>query len=153
MNCPFKSHLMTWETYTKVVRVCTECTKHYEHLPNIQFHPLLPSEQPQFVGHGLYKVSKAFHRDAGPYWLQCFPQLCQVGWMSFGWWTILDTHRKLLSVKNPAVLQFLTQTGVPGTYHHTPFKGTSIFCLAHHPLNSTHTQSMSQLSQGFKIII
>uniref|UniRef100_A0A8C7FQH2 Engulfment and cell motility 1 n=1 Tax=Oncorhynchus kisutch TaxID=8019 RepID=A0A8C7FQH2_ONCKI len=29
--------------------------------------------------------------------------------MSFAWWTILDTHGKLLSVKNPAVLQFLTQ--------------------------------------------
>jgi hypothetical protein len=37
--------------------------------------------------------------------------------MSFGWWTILDTHGKLLSVKNPAALQFLTQTGAPGTYH------------------------------------
>ena len=53
-------------------------------------------------------------RDVGPYLLQYFPQLFQVGRMSFGWRTILDTHRKLLSVKNPAVLQFLT--------HHTPFK-------------------------------
>ena len=53
-----------------------------------------------------------------------FPQLCQVGWMSFGWWTILDTHGKLLSVKNPAALQFLTQTGARGTYYHTLFKGT-----------------------------
>ena len=44
---------------------------------------------------------------------------CQVGWMSFGWWTILDTQGKLLSVKNPAVLQFLKQTGAPGTYYHT----------------------------------
>jgi hypothetical protein len=57
------------------------------------------------------------------------PQLCQVGWMSFGWWTILDTHRK-----NSAALQFLTQTGAPGTYCHTPFKGTlnllpSLNCL------------------------
>jgi hypothetical protein len=35
----------------------TECTKHKEHLPNIELHPLLPSEHPQFVGgHGLYKV-------------------------------------------------------------------------------------------------
>uniref|UniRef100_A0A4W5KLI5 Inter-alpha-trypsin inhibitor heavy chain 2 n=1 Tax=Hucho hucho TaxID=62062 RepID=A0A4W5KLI5_9TELE len=30
--------------------------------------------------------------------------------MSFEWWTILDRHRKLLSVKNPAALQFLAQT-------------------------------------------
>jgi hypothetical protein len=29
----------------------------------------------------------------------CFPQLCQVGWMSFGWWTILNTHRELLSTR------------------------------------------------------
>jgi endonuclease V-like protein UPF0215 family len=35
--------------------------------------------------------------------------------MTFGWWNILDTHGELLSVKNPAVLQFLTETGVPGT--------------------------------------
>jgi uncharacterized membrane protein len=48
---------------------------------------------------------------------------CQVGWMSFGWWTIPDTDGKLLSMKNPAALQFMTQTGAPGTYFHTTFKG------------------------------
>jgi hypothetical protein len=31
--------------------------------------------------------------------------------LSFGWWTILDTHRKMLSVKNSAVLLFLTFKG------------------------------------------
>jgi hypothetical protein len=36
--------------------------------------------------------------------LSCSP--LQVGWMSFGWWTILDTCGKLLSVKNSAALQF-----------------------------------------------
>ena len=53
--------------------------------------------------HGLHKVSKAFHRDAGSCWLQCFPQLCQVGWTSFGWWTILDTRGKPsnVAVLNP----------------------------------------------------
>ena len=61
-------------------------------------------------GHGLCKVSSVFHRDAGPCRLQCFPQLCQVGWMSFVWWTILDTYGKLLSVKNPAALQCLTHS-------------------------------------------
>ena len=75
-------------------------------------------------GHGVYKVSKVFHRDAGPCWLQCFPQLFQVDWMSFGGWTILDTHGKRLSVKNPAALQFLTQTSAPGTYYHSLFKET-----------------------------
>ena len=47
-----------------------------------------------------------------PCGLQCFPQLCHVGWMSFGWWTVLDTHGKLLSVKNPSALQFLTHNPV-----------------------------------------
>ena len=36
----------------------------YEHLPNIELHLMLPSEQTQFVGHGLCKVSKVFHRDS-----------------------------------------------------------------------------------------
>jgi uncharacterized membrane protein len=53
-----------------------------------------------------------------------------IGWIAFGWWTILDTHGKLLSVKNPATFKFLTQTGAPDTYYQTPFKGTYIFCLA-----------------------
>ena len=58
----------------------------------------------------------------------------QVGWMSFGWWTILDTHRTLLSVKkNPAALQFLTQTSATGSYFHSPWI-----------VYGTHTQSMSQ---------
>ena len=63
-----------------------------------------PQDSVNSSGQGLYKVSKAFHKDACPYWLQCFPQLCQVDWKSFEWWNILDTHRKLLSVKNPAAL-------------------------------------------------
>ena len=79
--------------------------------------PFCPQNSLSLSGHGLYKVLKVLHRDVGPCWLQCFTQLCQVGWMSFGWWTILDTHGKLLSVKNPAVLQPLTQTGAPGTYY------------------------------------
>ena len=53
-------------------------------------------------------------------------QLGQVGWMFIGWWTILDTHRKLLSVENPAAVQILPQTGAPGSFYHTPFKGTYI---------------------------
>jgi hypothetical protein len=52
-------------------------------------------------------------------------------------------------VENPAALLFLAQTGAPGTYYHTPLKS---FVLPIHPLNDAHTQSMSQLSQGFKII-
>uniref|UniRef100_A0AAZ3PUY0 Choline/carnitine acyltransferase domain-containing protein n=1 Tax=Oncorhynchus tshawytscha TaxID=74940 RepID=A0AAZ3PUY0_ONCTS len=77
----------------------------------------------------------------------------RVGWVSFGWWTILDTHRKLLSVKNPAVLQFLTQTSAHGTYNHTPFKGNYIFCLAHSPSEwhtyTIHVSIVSWLKKSF----
>ena len=52
-------------------------------------------------------------------------------WMSFGGWTLLDKHRTLLNVKNPAALQFLTQTVVPGTYYLT-----SMYYLAHTPCNT-----------------
>jgi hypothetical protein len=72
--------------------------------------PFCPQNSLNSLGQGVNKVWKGFHRDAGPCWLHCFPQLCQVGWMSFGWWTMLDKHGKLLSVKNPAALQFLTDS-------------------------------------------
>jgi hypothetical protein len=61
--------------------------------------------------------------------------------MSFGWWTIFDIHSKLLSVKNPSELQFLTPTGAPGTYYYTPIKGTSIFSLVHSP-SEWHTYTI-----------
>jgi hypothetical protein len=36
-------------------------------------------------------------------------------------------------MKNPEALQFLVQSDAPGTYYHTLFKGTSIFCLVQSP--------------------
>ena len=99
------SHVSAWHPFSLTL-MDTERIKHYRHLLNIELRTLLPSEQPQLVCMD-YKLSKAFHRDAGPCWLQCFPQLCKVGCMFFGWWTILDTHRKLLRIKNSAELRFL----------------------------------------------
>ena len=65
---------------------------------------------------------------------------------------ILDIHRKLLSVKHPAAMQFLTQTGADGTYYHTLFKGTYIFCLAYSPSEwHTYTFHVSIVSR-LKII-
>ena len=63
--------------------------------------PLCPQNRLNLSWHGLYKGLKAFHGEAGPCRLQCFPQLCQVGWMSFGWWTIPDTDRCLASTTIP----------------------------------------------------
>jgi hypothetical protein len=77
---------------------------------------------------------------------QRFPHLCQVGWMSFRCWTILDAHGKLLSVKNPTTLR-LAPTTIPRS------KALTSFVLPVHPLNGTHTQCMSKFSQGLKIII
>ena len=91
-----------------------------------------------------YKVSKTLHRDAGPCWLQCFPQLYQVGSMCFGWWTILDTHvGKLLSVEKPSIIAVLDTlrpvrmepTSIPCS------KALQSFVLPIHPLYGTHTQS------------
>ena len=78
------------------VNMYTEWTKHIEDTFLIlSCIPFCLQNSLNSSDHGLYKVLKAFHRDAGPCWLQCFPQLCQDGWMSFEGWTILDTHRKL----------------------------------------------------------
>jgi hypothetical protein len=55
------------------------------------------------------------------------------GWMSFGWWTILDTHGKMLRVKNPAALQFLTQK--QRAWHLLPYPALTYFVLPIHPLN------------------
>ena len=49
---------------------------------------------------------------------------CHVSWMSFGWWTILDKHGKLLSVKTQKRCSSLLKPVLPGTYYHTSFKGT-----------------------------
>jgi hypothetical protein len=71
-------------------------------------------------------------------------------WMDIVWWagpflihTLIQT---LLSVKNPAALQFF-ETLKPVSMAPTTF------VLPIHPLNGTHTQTMSQLSQGTKILL
>jgi hypothetical protein len=43
--------------------------------------------------------------------------------------------------KKTAALQFLTRTGVPGTYYHTPFKGNKKNCLVHSP-SEWHTYTI-----------
>jgi hypothetical protein len=83
--------------------------------------------------HRLYKVSKAFHRDAGPCWLQSLPQLCQVGciffWVVDHYWFTRDT----LSVKNPAALQFLTHSNLVRLAPTTMPCSKALFCLAYSP--------------------
>ena len=50
---PVKGNLFNNHCHFLVITKCsryTECTKHYENLPNIDLHPFLPSEQPHFKG-------------------------------------------------------------------------------------------------------
>jgi hypothetical protein len=117
--------------------------------------PLCPQNSLDSSVRGLHRVSKALHCDDVPCWLQCFPQLCQVGCMSLGWSIILDAHGTLLSAKKNSSIAVLdtfkpmrlAPTTIPRSY---AFK---YFVLSTHPLNGTHTQSMSQLFQGLKILL
>jgi hypothetical protein len=75
------------------------------------------------------------------------------GWMSFGWWNIVDTHGKLLSVKNPAVSQFLTRSN-QCAWRLLPYPNQRQLNILSWPftLSMAHTQSLSQLSQGLKML-
>ena len=115
--------------------------------------PLCPQNSLNSSGHGLQGV-KVSNRDAGPCSLQCFPQLCQVGWMSFGWWTIFYKHGNVLSVKNPGEMQFMSHSNWCA-WHQLQYPVQKHFNLLswQFTLNGTHTKSMCQLSQGLKILL
>ena len=67
--------------------------------------------------HGVYKVLKAFNRNAGRCWLQCFPRLSS-------WLIALSGGGPFLIHTGNCWVVLDTQTGWPGPYYHTPFKGT-----------------------------
>jgi hypothetical protein len=61
----------TYHSYSHIRSV------HHESLHTLSVqnicNPFYPHNSHHLSGHGLYKVSYAFHGDAGPCWLQCFP--------------------------------------------------------------------------------
>jgi hypothetical protein len=101
------------------------------------------------LGYGLYKVSKAFHRDADPCWLQCFPQLSS--WLDVlfvfdpSWYTQETVECEKLSsvaVLNTVKPVRLALTIIPRS------KSLQSFVLPIQPLNGTHAHSMSELWPG-----
>ena len=107
---------------SKHLCIYTEYTNYWEH-PH-------PPQHPKLVGAWTLQGVKSVPQGCWPILTPMLPTVVS-SWMEvFVWWTILDTIMKLLGGKNPAALQFLTQSA-PVTYYHTPFKGTYIFCLGH----------------------
>ena len=81
----------------------TECTKHLEHLPNIELHLLLPSDQPQLVGAWTTRCQK---RGATGILAHASHSCVKLAGWPLGGGTILDTEGEMLRVKNPAASQF-----------------------------------------------
>ena len=104
------------------------CVTHTRSIPNIKnTPPFCPQNSLDLSGHGLHKVSNAFHRDAGRCWRQCFPQLSSwldVIWVVDHFWYTRETVERW---KNSCVA-VLDKAGVPGTFYR--FKGIYILCFS-----------------------
>jgi hypothetical protein len=94
------------------------------YLPKIELHPLLPSEQPPFIEAWTLQGVKRVPQGC---WLMLTPMLPTV---VSSWLDDQCTWHLVLY----------------------PIQRHKYFVLPTHPLNGTHTQSMSQLSQGLKIV-
>ena len=90
-------------------------------------------------GHGLRKVSKSV------------PQLCEVGWMSIGRGTTRDTVER----EKPSSVAVLDTNRCAWRLPPDPVQRH--LCLVSCPFTlwmaHTHTQPMSQLSQGLKLLL
>ena len=118
----------------------TECTTHSQHFPNIELRPLLPSEHLPFVRAWTLQGVESVPQECWPMLTPMLPTvLCQGNCSA---WQIQQRCSS-----------WHTQTGAAGTYCTTipRSKERKSFVLPAHPLNGTHTQSMSQLSQGLTI--
>ena len=62
------------------------------------------------LGAWILQGDKSVPQGCWPMLIPMFPTVVSSWLYVLGWWTILDTHRKLLSVKNTAASQFLTHS-------------------------------------------
>ena len=81
--------------------------------------PFCPQNSYNSLGHGLQGV-KRVPQGCWPMLTPMLPTVVKLAGCPLGGGPFL-MHT---NVKNPAALEFLTQTGAPGTYYRTPFKGT-----------------------------
>ena len=120
----------------------TECTKH---LPNIELHPLLPSEQPQFVRAWTLRGVESVPQGCWPMStsiVQCCVKLpvCPSGGgpsLTHTWETVECEKPSSIAVLDRLKSVHLAPTTIPRS------KALTFYVLPIHPLNGTHTQSMS----------
>ena len=109
--------------------------------------PFCPQNSLNSSGHGLYKVSKVFHRDAGPCWLMLHTVVScwlDVLWVVDHSWYTQETVKR----EKPGSVAVLDSNRC--TYYHAPFKCTfAIFCLSHspseRPAHTIHVPIVSRL--------
>jgi hypothetical protein len=102
-----------------------------------------PQNSLNVSGHGLYKVSKAFHRDASHSWLGVLLVVDHC------WYTreTVECGKTQQRCSSWHKLVRLAPTTIPRS------KALKYFVIPFHPLNGTHTQSISQLSQYLNILL
>ena len=112
--------------------------------------PLFAFKETQFVGvwilQGVKIIPQGWWQVLTPTFLWVVSSWLDVLWVGDHSW---HTQGKLLSVKDPAALRFLTHLN-RCAWHLLPYpvqRHLNIF-LHIPPLNNSHTQSLSQLSQG-----
>ena len=145
------------DTVAKIIHQITSYIRCAQNIPNtfliLSCTPFYSQKSLNSLRNGLHKVLKAFHRDAGTCWLQCFPQLAQLAGCPYVGVPFLihtgncwawKTQQRCSSLHKPVRL---APTTIPRS------KALKYFFLPIYPLNGTPTKSMSQLSQGLKILL
>ena len=129
----------------------TEFTKHQKHLPNSELHPLCPQNRLNSSGHVFYKVSKAVPQGCWPMLTLMLPKVVS------SWLDVLCVGDHSGYTRETVEREKLSSVAILETnwcaWHLLSYpiqRCLNIFVL---PIHSLNTQSMSQLSQGLKLLL